>query len=335
MTSKERILAVLRGEKPDRLPVFPLTMSFSVKQAGISYRDFAANGAALAQAQVKLTEMFKIDAITACSDAFRICGDLGAELIYHDELPPRSEKTLITCRQDLERLRRFDVSAKGSRCADRANAVREMVKAVGHSHFILGWVDFPFAEACSCCGLQEFLIMLYDEPELAHDVLNFLTEIVIDFALYQLEQGADMIGCGDAAASLLSPPLFEEFALPYEQRVVNAIHAKGGLNKTHICGNTSAILGQIAKNDSDLFNIDHMVNLGDAIDAFCPGGKTVKGNLDPVDILQLTPDEIIAKARKCIEIGRGNKYFLSAGCDIPLNTSIENMAAFCSAVCVN
>ena len=84
--------------------------------------------------------------------------------------------------------------------------------------------------------------MMLDEPELAHDILDFLTDIVIDFALFQLEQGAPMIGCGDAAASLVSASMFEEFALPYEKRVVEAIHRRGGFVKTHICGNTTGII---------------------------------------------------------------------------------------------
>lgn len=332
MNSKERALAALQGKKTDRIPVFPLSMCFSVKQAGITYREFVTNGSSMAEAQLELADRFNIDVITACSDAFRISGDLGAELVYHDEAPPHAQKPLISNRQDLCGLSRFDVSAKNSRCADRAKAVREMVQAVGNSHLVLGWVDFPFAEACSCCGFQQFMYMLYDEPELVHDILGFLTDIVIDFSLYQLEQGAPMIGCGDAAASLLSPQMFEKFALPYEQKVVRAIHGKGGLVKTHICGNTSASLSLIVKNDSDLFNVDHLVDFNDAIEIYCGAGKAVKGNVNPVDILQLTPEEIQLKARKCVEMAAGNKYFLSAGCDIPLNTPAENMAAFCDAV---
>jgi len=48
------------------------------------------------------------------------------------------------------------------------------------------------------------MLMLYDEPELAHKLLGFLTDIVIDFAVAQMEAGAPMIGAGDAAVSLIS-----------------------------------------------------------------------------------------------------------------------------------
>jgi MtaA/CmuA family methyltransferase len=269
MMSRERALAVLNGEEADLTPVFPLLMGFAARQAGFTYREFASNGSCMAESQITLARKFQIDAITACSDAFRISADLGAEIVYCDDTPPYIKKPVISSREDLDNLSRFDVSDSKTRCADRAKAVREMVKAAGGTHLVLGWVDFPFAEACSCCGVQDFMYMLNDEAELAHDVLDFLTGIVIDFALYQLEQGAPMIGCGDAAASLVSPAMFKEFVLPYEKRVVEAIHQKGGLVKTHICGNTSASMNLIVKNSSDLFNVDHMVDLGGAISVYC------------------------------------------------------------------
>jgi len=331
MNAKQRSLAVLAGEQADRVPVFPLLMSFAVRLAGITYQEYASNGSSLAAAQINAAKRFDIDAITACSDAFRIAGDLGGDIVYYDDKPPCVQKPLIHSRSDLNRLSRFDVSDKNSRCADRAKAVREMVQVMGNSHLVLGWVDFPFAEACSCCGCQEFMFMLYDAPELAHDILAFLTDIVIDFALYQLDQGAPMIGCGDAAASLISAPMFNEFALPYEQKVVKAIQAKGGFVKTHICGNTSSIMDQIVKNNSDLFNVDHLVNLNDAIKVYCGAGKAVKGNVNPIDIMQSTPEETYQMARKCIAQAGENSYFLSAGCEIPSATQDENLTAFCDA----
>ena len=55
---------------------------------------------------------------------------------------------------------------------------------------MLGWVDMPFAEACSLCGVQAFMMMIVDAPEAAHRLLAHLTKIVIDFALAQVEEPA-------------------------------------------------------------------------------------------------------------------------------------------------
>lgn len=81
MNSKERCLAVINGKPADRVPVFPLLMFFASDRVGITYRQFVTNGSAMADAQLKVQEQFGIDAITACSDAFRVSADLGGEIL--------------------------------------------------------------------------------------------------------------------------------------------------------------------------------------------------------------------------------------------------------------
>jgi len=333
MNSKERFQKVLEGSVPDRTPVFPLLMSFSAKRYGVSYREFASNGRVLAEAQLSAREKYPIDAITACSDAFRIAADLGGAIVFPETKPPSLSEPLVKNKEDFLRLKKPDVLNPKGRMRDRVNALAEMVRAVGDECMVLGWVDMPFAEACSLCGVTEFLMMLYDEPGLAHGILGFLADIVAEFAAAQLEAGAPMIGAGDAAASLISAEAYREFALPYEKRVCEAVHKAGGLLKLHICGNTSHIMADMTALDADLYNVDHLVNFDLAMKNYTAHGKAFKGNLDPVeDILFSTPEECRKKAAACVEKAKGMKYILSPGCEVPEGTPDEVFLAFCDAV---
>ncbi len=332
MNSKERCLAVIAGQPVDRVPVFPLLMSFAAGCLGIAYRQFASSGHALAEAQLKARELFEVDAITACSDAFRVSADLGGDLVFPESTPPFLSRPLVRTQADLERLSQLDVSRPGSRMADRALATREMVQAVGGECLVLGWVDMPFAEACSLCGVSEFLVMLHDQPGLAHRLLNFLTGVVIEFCRLQLEAGAPMIGAGDAAASLVSPAMYREFALPYEQRVCTAVHAAGGLVKLHICGNTRHLLTDMVTSGADLFNVDHLVEFSLACEVYGGANKCFKGNLNPVaDMLQTTPERCDQLARERLRQANGKRYMLSPGCEVPPGVSVEVFQAFCHA----
>jgi MtaA/CmuA family methyltransferase len=338
MNNRQRFMAALRGEPVDRVPVFPLLMFLAADRAAISYRRYATEGRAMAHAQLRVQEAFDLDAITACSDAFRISADLGGDMAYPESKPPYINQPLVRAAADVERLGRPDPLRAGSRMADRVRAVSEMVRGASGRCAILGWVDMPFAEACSICGVQQFMLLTVDEPLLAHRLLDHLTAIVIDFALAQVAAGADMIGAGDAAASLISPAMYREFALPYEQRVCAAIHAAGSLAKLHICGNTTRLLDDMATCGADLFNVDHMVPLERARDVYRAAGKCFKGNLDPVrQVMQASPDDCRAAARDCIRIATaGNEpsprgYMLSAGCEIPAETPDDVFRAFCSA----
>ena len=332
MTGKERCMAALSGAPVDRTPVFPLLMFFVQERAGITYREFATNGRVLAEAQLRLRDAFPVDAVTACSDAFRIAADLGADMVYPDDKPPYAARPLITTETDLTRLGKPDPLRAGSRMADRVLGTEIMAEAAGDTCLVLGWVDMPFAEACSACGVTEFMLMLVDKPTLAHRILGFLTDIVVEFALAQLHAGAPMIGAGDAAASLVSPAQYREFALPYERRVVDAIHHANGLAKLHICGNTTHLLPDMVTCGADLFNVDHLVDFDVARKVYGQARTCFKGNLDPVgDMLQSTPQRCADHCARLLKRVEGLPFMLSAGCEIPAAVSDDVFRAFCEA----
>ncbi len=332
MNSLERCWGCMAGQAIDRVPVFPLLMFFAQQRAGITYREFATNGRALAEAQLNILARFPVDALTVCSDAFRLSADLGAEMVYPEDKPPFARRPLITSESDLRRLGNPDPLRRSSRMADRVEAARILARAAGDRCLILGWVDMPFAEACSMCGVTEFLLLLVDDPPLAHRLLDFLTERVIGFSRAQLEAGVPMIGAGDAAASLISPAQYREFALPYERRVVQAVHAAGGRVKLHICGNTAALLSDMVESDADLLNVDHLVPFEAACEVYGRAGRCFKGNLDPVsDLLQSTPASCGAQCADRIRRARGLRFMLSPGCEVPAATRDETFRAFCEA----
>ena len=307
-------------------------MFFAADRAGLCYREFATSGRALAQAQLQMLDRLGLDAITACSDAFRLSADLGGEMDYPEDRTPSLAKPLVASESDLDRLGRPDPTRAGSRMNDRLVAVHEMARAARDRCHVVGWIEMPFAEACNLCGVQNLMVAMFEQPTLVHRVLEFVAAIELEFGRAQLEAGADMIGAGDAAASMLSPRQFAEFAAPYERRVVEGIHAVGGLVKLHICGNTSRLLDQMSGAGADLYNIDHMVDLAAAKRVFGGHGQCLKGNLDPVaDLMRSTPERCEAKSHECIRIAGPHGYMLSAGCEIPAATPDAVMEAFCRA----
>jgi MtaA/CmuA family methyltransferase len=332
VNNNERFMATLTGDKTDRVPVFPLLMFLAADRAGMAYREYATNGRALAEAQLIVQRKFDLDAITSCSDAFRISADLGGDMVYPETKTPYLQRPLVTSSHNVDQLGHPDPTDPKGRMGDRVLATSEMVKAAAGQVAVLGWVDMPFAEACSICGVSQFMLMLQDDPATAHRLLAHLTSIVTDFALAQVKVGADMIGAGDAAASLISHKMYVEFALPYEQEVCRAVHTAGSWVKLHICGNTKHLLDDMVNSGADLFNVDHMVPLEKARDVYAANGKCFKGNLDPVtQMMQASPEQCAAQAHACIAAAQGTRYMLSAGCEVPAETPDEVFRAFCDA----
>ena len=100
------------------------------------------------------------------------------------------------------------------------------------------------------------------------------------------------------------------FAFPYEKKVCDVIHQRGGLVKLHMCGNTTKLLLDLVTCGADLFNVDHMVDFSLATEVYTKNEKSFKGNLNPVDhMLHATPRECYEKALECINSAKDIVYF--------------------------
>jgi MtaA/CmuA family methyltransferase len=219
----------------------------------------------------------------------------------------------------------------GRRMSDRLEAIRYMKERVGEEVPVMGWVEGALAEAADLRGVNNVLMDLYLNPDWLKELLERCVEVGVAFAQAQVDAGADIIGLGDAVASLISPDMYREFALPYEQRIFAAVHEKKALARLHICGNTNRILADLAETGADIIDLDWMVDLGQAAAAF-GAGPVVCGNFDPVAVMQQgTPAQVRQATIECLRLG-GPRSISAAGCEIPLGTPVENLLAQAQAL---
>lgn len=327
MTSKQRLYAAIRGQAYDRTPVTPIFMAWAAHFIGRTYRDYYLDGDVLVQAQLAVTEAFGLDQIMAISDPWREASGYGMEFDYPDEGVGMPRGHLIASHDDARRLRRIDLNA-APRMRQRVESVAKMAAAVGRTHSVLGWVEGPMAEYADLRGMQEAMFDLMDDPEMFHDAAAVIVDNAIEFAKAQIEAGADMIGVGDAAASLIDAATFEQCVLPWQQRLFAGIHEADATVKLHICGNTKHLLHHLARTGADVIDVDWMVPLAEAREIVGPD-VALCGNFDPSAVLlQGSRDEVAQAATACILDG-GQRFVLMPGCEVPPGTPEPNIRAFC------
>lgn len=327
MTSKERLYAVIAGRPVDRPAVTPIFMSWAAHYVNRSYRDYYLDGDVLVSAQLAVTKDFGIDQASAISDPWREASGFGMEFDYPEEGVGRPRGYLIDADSDIRRLRPVDPAAAG-RMRQRVESVGRMAEAVGRTHSVLGWIEGPLAEYADLRGLEKAMLDLIDKPELYLAAGQVVVDNAIAFARAQISAGADMIGIGDAAASLVGPALYRDLVLPLETRLVAAIHDAGAAAKLHICGDTAPIVDLMARTGADVIDLDWMVPLDKARGTVGPG-VTLCGNFDPVGVLlRGTPESVAAAAQECLRLG-GSRFILMPGCEVPPGTPEANLRAFC------
>lgn len=326
MNSFERLFGRMRGEKVDRLPSTCLFMSFAAKLIGVPYGKYVSDYRLLSQGVLRCYEEFGTDMLCVISDPMREASGFGAKVIVPEDDVPFCRENLLKEISDIEKLKVIDPS-KSARMTDRIMAVLFLKERAGGDVPVTGWVEGAVAESCDLMDMTEFMMNMLDYPEEIAALLDICTEQSERFALAQIEAGADIIGVGDAASSLIGPALYEEFALPYQQRLIKTIQNAGAKVKLHICGNLNPVLELVAQTGADIIDLDHMVDMRAAAGIF-PKSSSICGNFDPVSVLlQGTPQDVIAAVKKCREIENLNNSIISAGCEVPKFTPVENVLA--------
>ena len=325
MNSLERFTGRLRGLPVDRPPNVDIMMTFAAHHAGQRLREFYLDYHTLVDANLRVANDFALDIVQAISDPYREAADLGLVVEFPDDGLPVSREPLLTTPEDLHRLQPIRPE-HGRRMSDRIAAVELFRAQVGGEVPIMGWVEGALAEAADLRGMMSLMLDLRERPAWVHDLLEVLVEVEIAFARAQVDAGADIIGLGDAVASQISPPMYREFALPYEQRIFQAVREAGAVARLHICGDTTHLIDDMIASGADIIDFDWMVDFACAA-AACGDHPVPCGNFDPVAVmLQGTEQTVYDATLACLGAG-GDRCFSMAGCEIPDGTPAGNLHA--------
>lgn len=330
MTSLERYLATLDGRATDHLARVPILMQFAAEHIGSYYGAFASDYRVLVEANLACAREFGLDQVSTISDPYRETQGFGAQIIYERNMVPHCLKHPLEDDPDFTKLPR-PIPLEAERMRDRIEAVRRYTKLVGGTYSILGWVEGPAAEAADLRRLDNFFMDLMDDAGYIGTLMDLCVDVALDFAREQVIAGADTIGIGDAAASQISPDIYEQLVLPREQRLVRGIQQMGAKVRLHICGNITRLLPGIATLGVDILDVDHMVDLRTVRAALGPH-TVIAGNLDPVAaVLHSSPGAIRAALLDCYAQA-GNPFLVNAGCEIPSATPPANLRALCQPI---
>ena len=331
MNSLERTRSAIRGKKVDRLPSFPILIASACELTGVKQSDYSQDAVVMADTLIKARELIGTDGIYVSRDNWICYEALGGEMTFPEDDEPNGKGALLESVSDFRKLRVPDpVSAPGMSTV--LAAARKVVEAVGNDCYIQANIDCgPFTMAAILRGTQNFLIDIVTEDERkVHSFLEFCTEVVIAYGKAMIATGVHGIQYGDSTASLISPDLYEKFALPYQERSLSALANRETDLWVHICGDTRHILHFLSNLDFQGFEVDARVDLNEARERL--GSKALKGNLNTTFLLREN-EETVYKATLEMLI-KGNfktGLVVSPGCGVPRMTPLGNLQAIMRA----
>ncbi len=212
-------------------------------------------------------------------------------------------------------------------------AIREVAPKIADRPVFAGVIG-PFSLAGRLADVSEVMILLYEEPELVHAVLEKCTEFICAYAAAFKEAGADGVVMAEPLAGLLSPELCGEFSAPYVKRIVDAVQDDSFAVVYHNCGGGAvAQMGEILSAGAAAYHFGNAVDMADVMPRI-PEGVLALGNVDPAgQIRNGTPESVREATLALMEsCSKYPNFIPSTGCDVPPMSPWENIDAFFAAV---
>ena len=333
MDSKARLAAYLAGETVDRRPNLTIVGStvcrFADGGAGMDVATYCKDYAKMADAATKAAREYRLDFIQIASDLLREAEGYGTTINWFADKLPSAKKYALDDISEVENLhtlkareipRLFDL-VKAAELALQAGDVDPMVLAVG-----------PMTVAGNVRGVQDFLVDIFDEPELCAKLLDVVTGTTLDFIDCLADVGVKYAYVADPVASLVSPNVYKNMAFPQHKRIFEHMARRGIIGRLHVCGNTAGILPYTSKCGARVVDVDHVVDFAKALD-IAGDNCLLNGNIDPAsDVYTCDAAHTKAAMLAVAESANGRRAMFMPGCELPTNTATENILAIADAL---
>ncbi len=167
----------------------------------------------------------------------------------------------------------------------------------------------------------------FTQPQLAHQLLQKITDVSITYLKAQAKAGADVLQVFDSWSGTLSPADFATFAQPYSIQIADAL--KDIVPVILFPKGSWYAIKELSQSSAAGIGIDWCISPKSAREL--AGSKTLQGNFDPAKLL-LPVDQIKKEVTEMINQFGVQNYIANLGHGITPNVPVESAIAFVQAV---
>ncbi len=330
------LLRVLSGEKTERVPVWMMRQAgrylpdYIKLKEKYSFFERCQTPELATQITLQPIDQIGVDAAIIFSDILVIPQAMGLEVQMLEGKGPLLPDPIKTA-TDLNRLIIPNVDETLGYVFD---ALRLTKKELNGRVPLIGFAGAPWTILCYMVQgkgsktFDEAKAFCYTQPELAHRLLQMITDTTIQYLKGQANAGADVIQVFDSWGGLLGPNDFENFSLQYIRQIITSlketvptiIFAKGAWHS----------LDHMAATGAQGLGIDWCITPQMARQIAGPN-VTLQGNFDPAKLLSPIP-VIIKEVHAMLDAFGGNHHIANLGHGILPNVPVDHARAFVDAV---
>ena len=330
------LLRVLRGEKTERTPVWMMRQAgrylpeYMKLREKYGFFERVQTPALACEITIQPVDIVGVDAAILFSDILVVPQAMGLEVQLIESKGPILPEPVKTAK-DLNRVCVPDVNETLGYVFD---AIKLIKQELNGRVPLIGFAGAPWTILCYMVQgkgsktFDEAKAFCYTQPELAHQLLQMITDTTIAYLKGQVAAGADTIQIFDSWGGLLSPQDFETISLQYIRQIVVAlkdevptiIFAKGAWHS----------LDAMAATGAHGLGIDWCIKPQMARQ-LAGSNIVLQGNFDPAKLLSPVP--VIQKEVKAMmDAFEGNHHVANLGHGILPNVPVDHARAFVDTV---
>lgn len=330
------LLRALRGEQVERPPVWMM------RQAGRYLPDYLKLKAKYdfftrvqtpelaTEITLQPIDQVGVDAAIIFSDILVIPQAMGVEVLMEEGKGPSLPKTIQT-QKDIDALITEGAEESLKYVLDALTLTK---KELNGRTPLIGFAGAPWTILCYMVEgkgsktWDKAKQFAYTQPELAHQLLQKITDITIAYLKAQVKAGADTVQVFDSWAGSLSPADFKEYAQPYLLQISNAV--KDDAPVILFPKGTWYALKELSQSSASGIGIDWSIDPKLARE-LTNNAITLQGNFDPAKLLAPIP-QIKKWVKEMIDGFGTQRYIANLGHGITPNVPVDHAKAFVEAV---
>lgn len=322
MTQKlqnDTFIRALRGETTPYTPIWMMRQAGRTDPAYLKLKEEAAlpledlfRHPAYATEITLLPKRFGVDALIYFQDILTPLTPMGAHFVF---APGPKLVDKVESVADVDRLHGYDVEAE---LPFVQYTFESILDQLGEALPVLGFAGSPLTLAVFILEGKSFgetasraMAFMAEHPEALHRLLDRITEMTIAYLKYQARCGVAAVQLFESAAFLLTPDQYQEFALPYQQRIFAAL--KGVVPTINFAREWNS-LEDLDAGGADVISLPSTIHLRDAR-AQLGANRVFQGNVDNHLLAYGSEEDIAAAVEDCVLAGehRGHLFNLSHG----------------------
>jgi uroporphyrinogen decarboxylase len=316
MLKNDLLIKAAKGLEVSRPPIWLMRQAGRVlpeyratRSKAKNFLDFVKNPELACEVSIQPVDILGVDAAIIFSDILVIPEAMGLPYQMIEAKGPWFENTIKT---------KFDIDALKIADANDLNYVIKAIeltkKELNNRVPLIGFAGAPFTifaymiEGSGSKTFSKAKQFLYTQPELAHQLLDKITQSTIHYLKAQVEAGADLIQIFDSWAGVLTEQMFYEFSLNYISKICNAISSL--VPVTIFAKDAHYAIGEISKTSCSVIGLDWTINPNIARQQGI--NKTLQGNVDPC-LLYADEKKIISETQVMLNAFGKQKYICNLG----------------------